>query len=349
MSCIPQLWSHSIAWLSGYLTPVLSFLHVRDDPHQVAEAVMITTVQISVIALIFRPLENIVPAERWVDRRLTKIDRLYTLLVLLGLLPLLSYVVLSPLSIFLEHRGGIGEATFGVKHWIPWFGHHPLLLIAAYYLAYDFVYYWMHRAQHLIPWLWALHSLHHSQRQMSCWTNDRDSYLSGALEAMVLACVGLIMGVDIVNFAWLALASELIQNFSHTNVRIGFGRLLAKIFVDPRFHRLHHMKADPARPALHNCNFGQAFSIWDVMFGTALYGEPVRPTGVGDPIIDADNERGLIAMQWHALKRFWGAFRRPSGWRPGDVTFGPRYEPIHNDVVHEESRITVRCRIALRR
>ena len=90
------------------------------------------------------------------------------------------------------------------------------------------------------------------------------------------------------------------------------------------------MKADPARAALHNCNFGQAFSVWDVMFGTALYDEPVRPTGVGDPIIDADNERSLIAMQLHALKRFWGAFRRPSGWRPGDVTFGPGYEPVHD-------------------
>src|SRR5262249_45744498 len=154
-------------------------------------------------------LENIVPAEQWVDRRLTKVDRLYTLLVLLGVLPLLTYVVVWPLSGFLGQRGVTGEATFGVKHWIPWFDHHPLLLIAVYYLAYDFVYYWMHRAEHLIPWLWALHSLHHSQRQVSCWTDDRDSYLMGALEAMVLAGVGLIMGVDIADFAWLVLASEL--------------------------------------------------------------------------------------------------------------------------------------------
>ncbi len=332
MSYLLQLWLASIAWLSGHLIPILSFLHVHDDPHQVAEAVIITAIQIGVIVLIFRPLESIVPAERWTDRRLTRIDRLYTLLVLLGLLPLFSYIVLSPVSALFENRDVAGEATFGVKHWIPWFGHHPLLLIALYYLAADFVYYWMHRAEHLIPWLWALHSLHHSQRQMSCWTDDRDSYLSGAMESMVLAAVALIIGVDIADFAWLALMSELIQKFSHTNVRIGFGRHLDKIFVDPRFHRLHHMKADPARAGLHNCNFGQTFSIWDVVFGTALYGEPPRPTGVGDPAIDADNERGLIAMQLHALKRCWGAFRRPSGWRPGDVTFGRDYEPLHNDL-----------------
>jgi len=334
MPSLLQLWLNSITWLSGYLTPILSFLHVSDDPRQVAEAVLVTAVQIGVIVLIFRPLEDIVPAERWPDRRLTRIDRLYTLLMLLGLLPLFSYVVLSPVSNLFEKRGVIGEATFGVKHWIPWFDHHPLLLVAVYYLIYDFVYYWMHRAEHLIPWLWALHSVHHSQRQVSCWTDDRDSYLSGAMEAMVLAGVGLVMCVDIADFAWLALASELIQKFSHTNARIGFGRYLEKIFVDPTFHRLHHMKADPARPALHNCNFGQAFSVWDVLFRTALYGEPVHPTGVCDPVVDADNERDLIAMQWNALKRFWGAIRRPSGWRPGDVTFGPRYEPIHEQIGH---------------
>ena len=88
------------------------------------------------------------------------------------------------------------------------------------------------------------------------------------------------------------------------------------------------MTVDAERPQLHNCNFGQVFSVWDQLFGTALYGEPVRATGVTDPVVDADNDRGLVAMQWHTLKRFWGAFRRPAGWRPGDVGFGPDYEPI---------------------
>ena len=163
---------------------------------------------------------------------------------------------------------------------------------------------------------------------MSCWTNDRGSYLDGMMQSVILASVGLVMGVDIEEFAWLTLVSELVQNFSHTNVRIGFGRFFERIFVDPKFHRLHHMHVDPEQPNLHNCNFGQVLSVWDVLFGTTLYGEPTRSTGVSDPVIDADNERGLIAMQWYTLKRFWGAFRRPAGWRLGDVGFGPGYEPI---------------------
>ena len=33
-------------------------------------------------------------------------------------------------------------------------------------------------------------------------------------------------------------------------------------------------------------------------------------------------------MQWGALRRFWGAVRRSSGWKPGEVAFGVNHEPI---------------------
>ncbi|MES1154226.1 MAG: sterol desaturase family protein, partial [Rhodanobacter sp.] len=115
---------------------------------------------------------------------------------------------------------------------------------------------------------------------------------------------------------------------SHTNVRLGFGRVFDRVFVAPAFHRLHHMLVDPERPTLHHCNYGQVLSVWDVLFGTALYGEPPRPTGVGDPVVDADNNHGLVGLHWAALKRFWVAVRQPAGWRPGEVAFGADYTPI---------------------
>jgi sterol desaturase/sphingolipid hydroxylase (fatty acid hydroxylase superfamily) len=298
-----------------------------------SEALMITLLQVGIIALVFRPLESLAPAERWENRKLTRIDQIYTLLMLFGLFPMFSFLILAPFSQLLGVASTTSEEpTFNIKHWVPWLGEHPLLLLAIYYLIYDFVYYWMHRIQHLIPWWWALHSMHHSQRQMSCWTNDRGNYLDGVIQSFVLAGVGVVMGLDIEDFAWLTLASELIQNFSHANVRFGFGPVVDKLLVDPKFHRLHHMVLDPQRPALHNCNFGQVFPIWDILFGTALYGEPPHPTGVSDPVVDADNDRGLVAMQWYTLKRFWGAVRRPSGWRPGDVSFSEQdYTPIPSE------------------
>lgn len=329
-----EQWHEFIHWLSEHtVLPVLALMHIQSiagNPDDIAEAMLIGCLQVTVIACVLRPLETFAPAEVWTDRRLTHVDRKYTLLNLLGLNPLFAFLVLTPFANFfgVTNVSTDTDPARGLLHWIPGIEQHPYLTFALYYIVYDLIYYWMHRAQHAVPWWWALHSMHHSQRQMSCWTDDRDCYLDGALQALVLASAGLIMGVDASQFALLGLVGELMQKLSHTNTRLGFGRFLEKIFVDPRFHRLHHMRVDPYRPNLHNSNFGLVLSIWDSMFGTALFGESLRPTGVSDPIVDADNGRELIAMQWGTLRRFWSAFRRPTGWRFGDVSFGADYTSI---------------------
>jgi sterol desaturase/sphingolipid hydroxylase (fatty acid hydroxylase superfamily) len=337
LSTLPQLWEHAVSWLSSHaVVPALSALHVLElsgNPEEIAEAMLLGLVQLGIIALIFRPLESLIPAEKWPDRKATWVDIQYTLIILLGLLPLFTYLVLNPL---IHYLGGGATATaetdsqplINLSKLLPVLDGHPLLLFLVYYLIYDFVYYWMHRSQHLIPWFWALHSVHHSQRFVSCWTNDRDSYLAGLIEALILASVGLVIGVKPNEFALLMLLGELVQNFSHANVRISFGPVFEKVLVGPRYHRLHHMIVDPARPGLHNCNFSQAFPLWDILFGTALYHEPPHPTGVCDPMVDIDNQYGLLGQQWQAIKRFWGAVRRPAGWKPGDVAFGADYAPI---------------------
>ncbi|HEX7111384.1 MAG TPA: sterol desaturase family protein [Mizugakiibacter sp.] len=328
-------WSHAAAWLGQHvIAPVLAALHLTgltDAPADIAASLMIATLQLCIIGFLFRPLESWLPVERWQDRRYARIDFHYTWLMLVGVFPLFSFLILTPFANWLAGSGSAGGGDtggFDLQHLLPWLGRHRWALFAGYYLAYDFTYYWMHRVQHWIPWWWAMHSMHHSQRQLSCWANDRSNYLDGALQSFVLAAVGVAFGVSADEFAWLMLLGELVQNFSHANVRIGFGPVLEKIFVDPKFHRLHHMRVDPARPRLHVCNYGQVFAFWDVLFGTALYGEPPRPTGVADPMVDRDNELGLVALQWEGLKRFWGAVRRLDGWRPGEVAFSERYEPI---------------------
>ncbi len=326
-------WTSSVTWLSdSFVLPFLKLLHLdglSGDPREISGALLVAALQVGIIGFLFHPLETWMPAEHWTDRRLTRVDRNYTLWMLLGIFPLFTFLVLSPLSTLVA--GGSttsGPATFGVTAWVPALNGHPVVLFAMYYLVYDFVYFWMHRLQHALPWWWALHSMHHSQRQMSCWTNDRGTLVDGFLQSMVLSVVGLAMGVAPDQFAWLMLFGELGQNLSHTNTRLGFGPVFEKLFVDPRFHRLHHMRADAQQPGLHNCNYGQVLSIWDVIFGSALFGLAPRPTGVGDPTVDADNGHGLIGLHWVALQRFWAVVRMKSGWRLGEVSFGPGYAPI---------------------
>ncbi|OOG63408.1 fatty acid hydroxylase [Rhodanobacter sp. B04] len=333
MHVVYAFWSGVVSWLANRaIVPGLAALHLTayvDRPREIAQYFLLTAVQVAIIAFVFRPMESLWPVEHWADRRFTVIDRSYTLIKLFGVLPLFTYLVLSPLSQWLGGSSSDDAAgLISVQGMLPWLGHHPVLLFLVYYAIYDLVYYLIHRLQHGIPWWWALHSLHHSQRQLSCWSNDRDHYLDDLLEALIVAAVALLIGVSPTDFALLVLSGELLQNLGHTNVRLRFGPVLEKVLVDPHYHRLHHMRVDPDRPQLHACNYAFIFPLWDIVFGTALFGEPAHPTGVGDPMVDADNRRGIVAQQLATLRRFWGAFRRRAGWRYGEVAFNVNYEPI---------------------
>ncbi|ENV48886.1 hypothetical protein P255_02762 [Acinetobacter brisouii CIP 110357] len=336
LSEIATLWEQCAIWLGHYaILPILNFLDITkytDSPTDIAATLMIGGLQLLIIGGLFRPLENLIPAEKWADRRYARIDFHLTWLMLVGLFPLFAFLIMTPI---VNYFSGVSptvsdDTSWSMRSQFPWLKEHTWLFFILYYLTYDLVYYWMHRIQHVVPWWWAMHSFHHSQRQMSCWTNDRTNYLDGMGQSFVLAGVGIFWGVSGEEFVWLMLLGELVQNFSHANVRIGFGPIFGKIFVSPEFHRLHHMDFVPERPTLHNCNFGQVFAIWDVIFKTALYNEPVHPTGVtGDKMVDIDNDKGLIGVQVESLKRFWGSVTCLDGWRLGGVVFSKNYRPIH--------------------
>ncbi|MHA3061517.1 sterol desaturase family protein [Acinetobacter sp. ANC 4636] len=336
LSEIATLWEQCAIWLGHHaILPILNFLDITkytDSPTDIASTLMIGGLQLLIIGGLFRPLENLIPAEKWADRRYARIDFHLTWLMLVGLFPLFAFLIMTPIvNYFSGVSPTAGDDTgWSMRSQFPWLKEHTWLFFILYYLTYDLVYYWMHRIQHVVPWWWAMHSFHHSQRQMSCWTNDRTNYLDGMVQSFVLAGVGIFWGVSGEEFVWLMLLGELVQNFSHANVRIGFGPVFGKIFVSPEFHRLHHMDFVPERPTLHNCNFGQVFAIWDVIFKTALYNEPVHPTGVtGDKMVDIDNDKGLIGVQVESLKRFWGSVTCLDGWRLGGVVFSKNYRPIH--------------------
>ena len=86
---LSQWWAHLVGWLSGHaVVPLLDALHlggVSGNTDDIAAALLIAALQVGIIGLVFRPLETWFPAERWSDRRLTRVDRNYTLLMLLGI------------------------------------------------------------------------------------------------------------------------------------------------------------------------------------------------------------------------------------------------------------------------
>ena len=294
--------------LAHLIVPLLALTGLAgavQNPRDIAQFLMINLIQISVIALLFRPLESLVPAEQWADRKLTRVDIVYTVLKGLGLVPLFSFVMLAPLGHWLGDFGGLIDTgdTSRIAQWFPWFSTHPILLFAVYFVLLDFVAYWVHRLQHKLPFWWAMHSLHHSQRQLSCWSNDRSHILDDGIEAVITALTSLMIGVPPGQYAALILAGTLVENFSHANVALRFGRVLDKLLVDPRFHRTHHILAPPDQPHLHDCNYALVLPVWDILFGTARYNLVAEKTGVTDPGIDADNTKFWLGQQIAGFRR----------------------------------------------
>jgi len=148
-------------------------------------------------------------------------------------------------------------------------GESTLLLIG-YLCMYDFFYYWLHRAQHAYPWLWATHRLHHTETNLNVTSTLRLHWLEELFKLAVVilpmlvlfdgppAAVGLFAGA--IRF-WLF--------FIHMNARISFGPL-SWVMTSPAAHRIHHSIEHRDRDR----NFAALFPVWDVVFGTYLRPRP---------------------------------------------------------------------------
>ena len=131
--------------------------------------------------------------------------------------------------------------------------------------------------------------------------------LDDLLVTLVLVVFSQIVGVQPDDYVLILMVGRLIESWSHANVDMGFGRIGERLIVGPRFHRLHHALASPAERHIHDHNFAPVFPIWDILFGTAIYERKRPPTGVDDPVIDADNGRGLLTQQVSVFGRFIAA------------------------------------------
>ncbi|MCF8531624.1 MAG: sterol desaturase family protein [Reyranella sp.] len=274
--------------------------------YNAVEFVMLGIVQIAVIAIGMRFFERRWPLEKpGKDDRLILVDQIYTLLNKLGVVPLAIFIVTYPLvqEIELAVRAW-GFAPPRLERILPWLGDNALASFLVYFILYDFAAYWLHRAQHAFPWWWALHSLHHSQRKMTVWTDDRNHVVDDLLITLALVLFSQLVGVQPGEYVVILMIGRLVESWSHANVDMNFGWLGNRLLVGPRFHRLHHALANPDERHIQDHNFAPVFPIWDILFGTAIYDTRNRPTGVADPAVDRDNDHGWTAQQVRVFWRF---------------------------------------------
>jgi len=286
----------------------LGFMDWFDDAFDAVEFVMLGVVQVVVIALVMRPLERRWPLEPGSQGRTVAVDRVYTLLNKLGIIPLVVFAAAYPVSNAVELQMREWHmAPPSIENLVPWLHDHALGSFLVYFAVYDFAAYLIHRAQHGLSWWWALHSLHHSQRHVTAWTDDRNHILDNFLVTLVLVLFAQLVGVQPADYVLILVVGRMVESFSHANIDLSFGRLGDRLLVSPRFHRLHHALAGPLEPHIHDNNYAAVLPIWDIVFGTAVYDRTRRPTGVADSEIDADNNRGWLGQQVAGASRLAAA------------------------------------------
>jgi sterol desaturase/sphingolipid hydroxylase (fatty acid hydroxylase superfamily) len=323
-----DIWVGIQNWLFETLVSPLLFwfglMEWYEPAFNAVEFVMLGVVQIAVIALAMRFFERRWPLEKTRDERLVGVDRVYTVLNKLGIVPLVVFIAAYPITNEIEHLMRTwGLAPPRLERLLPGLQDNALASFLVYFVLYDFAAYWLHRAQHRFAWWWALHSLHHSQRQVTVWSDDRNHILDDLLVTVALAVFAQFVGVQPDDYILILMVGRLIESWSHANVDMSFGRLGERLIVGPRFHRLHHARANPDEHHIHDHNFAPVFPIWDMLFGTAIYDRKQRPTGVDDPAVDADNGRGWLMQQVSVFGRFLRALTprrraRPELRRPAE-------------------------------
>ncbi len=348
MDNLEYAWADLKQWLfESFVQPLVFELGLGnrlEDAYSATGWLLVGLLQLAVMVAVIAPLQRWRPVEAVRDRAAIRVDVLYTLIHRLGLFRLVLFFTLTPL---LDDLFGwlrvAGLPTFHLDDVWPGVTDQALVSLLLYLLVFDFFDYWLHRGQHRFEWWWRLHALHHSQRQMTMWSDNRNHLLDDLIRDLLLVTLAQFIGVAPGQFVAIVAITQLSESFQHANLRLWFGRWGERLWVSPRFHRRHHSigighesQAKPGKDTLSvagppqgaraplggsedtsvpsvggvklgGCNFGVLLPWWDMLFGTANFEQRYDPTGIRDQVEQGrDYGRGFWTQQWLGLKRLAG-------------------------------------------
>ncbi|XP_063588584.1 alkylglycerol monooxygenase-like [Penaeus indicus] len=206
-------------------------------------------------------------------------------------------------------------------------------------LLVDLCYYWVHRANHEINLLWAVHQIHHSSEDFTLSTALRLSVFQRLAHFgfyQPLALLGVPKTSVVVHMGF----NYLFQFWVHTDVIRKLGPI-EWVFCTPSSHRVHH----GANKWCLDKNYGSLLIVWDRIFGTfqeekegeeIVYGLVEQPQSMNSVWHEVGHDRSEVEER--SLKFFyfgevltkarsmssWGDSLRAVFYGPGWVPGAPR-------------------------
>ncbi|MFZ5756793.1 MAG: sterol desaturase family protein [Pseudomonadota bacterium] len=199
----------------------------------------------------------------------------------------------------------------------------------ALFVAFEFLFYWMHRFSHRVRWFWCAHVVHHSSERMNLSTamrqNATNIFNGGWLLFVPLAFIGF-------NPVWIGIvfALDLVyQFFIHTTLVGKLHPAIEFVFNTPSHHRAHHGRNE----RYIDKNYGGVLIIFDRLFGTFEEEREDEPVEYG--ILRQVHTESLVKSWTHEYVDMARDMRKPGPllqrlkhlWMPPEWERGARGEP----------------------
>ena len=214
-----------------------------------------------------------------------------------------------------EAPGGWGRVLRNLILWLLNVGLHPLIVVpvsmeatgmhlgwrpdwwsgwaglAADIILLDLLIYWWHRANHVVPFLWRFHEVHHLDGFLDSTTALRFHFGEVLLSALARAVIIVLLDIPLASilvFESLILAAAI---FHHSNLALParLERGLSRLVITPSIHWVHHH----ARRGDTDSNYGTIFSFWDPLFGSRSPTPRTLTMAIG---VEGREERPLVHL-----------------------------------------------------
>ena len=187
------------------------------------------------------------------------------------------------------------------------------------FLAEDFIFYWIHRIDHVVRLFWAVHVTHHSSDKFNLTTGFRSSVFQPVYRFVWFIPLVLLdfRPFDIFVMYSVTQIYGILVHTKYLN-KMGF---LEHILITPSHHRVHHA----SNVEYLDKNMGMVLVFWDKLFGTfqpEIEGLEIE-YGLYQKKID-QNPIHVIFHEWISLgkdvknakgiKNKWNYFMKPPGW-----------------------------------
>jgi sterol desaturase/sphingolipid hydroxylase (fatty acid hydroxylase superfamily) len=156
----------------------------------------------------------------------------------------------------------------------------PMRIVAEILLL-DYTLWLWHWLNHRVPLLWRFHRVHHVDLDLDAATGARFHFGEMALSVFFrLLQVRVIRPDPLALSIWhTMLLSSIFFHHSNTRLPKDLDRVLARVFVTPRMHGIHHSTAADET----NSNFASLLTIWDSIHGVLRLDVPQDAITIGVP------------------------------------------------------------------